>query len=263
MTQTNNRYQPRLTGAPNFRDMGGYATHDRRTVRHRRLFRSGGLSDLTSTDLEHLGTLGIELICDIRSQHEKELFPSKWPSASPAQTLHFDISADMRAANDSLRDILLTDPTERGAHAMMLHTYSVFPAAFAGNLHLLFDHLLENDGGVVIHCTAGKDRTGFLCAMLLSALGVPTEVIYEDFLLSAKYLDMQQLAISVTPIMAAMLREEPDPRIINAINGVVPEYLDSAFAALKTSFGSVDAYLEKAGGLTAEKRSRLQNRLLE
>jgi protein-tyrosine phosphatase len=253
----------RLTGAPNFRDLGGYAASDGRRVKLQRVYRSGALADLTDTDLEQILDLDIRLVCDLRSEHERRLFPSRWPAGHSTDTLQFDISADMRALNDTLRRTLLDDPSEKGAHAMMRHAYRLFPKAFAPRLHELFDYLLDDGLPLLLHCTAGKDRTGFVSAILLTALGVPRETVYSDSLLSAEYCDLEQLALSVTPLMAQLLGREPELRTINAINGVSPEYLDASFAAVVEDYGSVDAFLEHAGGLNAEKGQRLRDLLLE
>lgn len=253
----------RLEGAPNFRDLGGHPGHDGRRVKRRHLFRSEGLAHLTARDHDQIRKLGIRLVCDLRSEHERGLHPSIWPADQAADHLHFDISADMRAANPVFRQILLDDPSEAGARRMMLHTYQTLPGAFAGHLREIFDHLLAGRLPVVVHCTAGKDRTGFLSAMLLSALGVPETSIYEDFLMTMKFIDQDRMAEAVGPVMEKLLGKPVERGVLAAINGVTEEYLDTALETVRASHGSVDAYLEQVGGLDARKRARLAALLLE
>lgn len=266
VTTTNSPAQTtlRLEGAPNFRDLGGYATTDGRTVRRRRLFRSEGLSSLTANDLDTIRHLGIRLVCDVRAQNERDAHPSRWPDGQAVDVLHLDISNDLRAANETLRRILISDVSEKGAREVMFQTYRLMPRAFVGRLATLVDRILAEEGlPAVIHCTAGKDRTGFVSAMLLLALGVSMETVYCDYLLTAELCDLKRMAASSASAIAASLGRMPDPAVAHALSAVCREYLDTAFESLEAEFGSIDTYLQQAGGLTAEKCQRLQARLLE
>ena len=87
----------RLQGAPNFRDLGGYVNADGKRVKHRLLYRSEGLHQLTAEDHAVLHDLGLKLICDLRSDFEREKKPTVWPEHMLPETLIMDVNADIRA----------------------------------------------------------------------------------------------------------------------------------------------------------------------
>ncbi|MFI4940781.1 MAG: tyrosine-protein phosphatase, partial [Burkholderiales bacterium] len=212
---------PKLTGAPNFRELGGYATPDGRSIRPGRVFRSQGLHALTDSDLDALRALDIRLVCDLRSERERLLHPSRWPQGTSTQRLELDIGADVRANNRTLLDIMRTKPDAQGARSMMMASYSAFPQTFAKPLARIFSHMLSGDadGGlpVLVHCSAGKDRTGFVIAMMLSALGVPREVIFEDYMQTEKSIDRERLIQMTGKAIAALLNFEPDREVLDVI----------------------------------------------
>jgi protein-tyrosine phosphatase len=249
----------RLQGAPNFRDLGGLPTADGRQVRHGLLYRSQGLSALTGSDLALLDGLGLRLACDLRSHGERRLHPSRWGG----ERLEFDIVADVRGGGRSLTEVLREQPDERGAEQMMLAVYRALPRAFESVLPRLCRRLLAADGlPAVIHCTAGKDRTGFAAAMLLGMLGVTAEAIEADYLRSLQMIDRLSLETSTAQVMALFMGCEPEPAAMRAITTVRPEYLRAAFEAIETGYGSLQAYLGEACGLDDGCRAALRQRLL-
>lgn len=250
-------------GAPNFRDFGGVPTADGRSVVRGRLFRSGALERLTERDLARIDGYGISLICDVRSPQERREAPNPWRVARGIAEIHIDTSTELRHANVGMLQKLRPDPTPAHAVAIMRKVYRTMPQAFAGKLGELIDHLVAPGGtGVLIHCTAGKDRTGFLCALLLSALDVPPEAIYRDFLLSAALERNRHLREIALQNMTAVFGAPPHPELMDALIGVHPEYLDEALDAVRAEYGSVLGYLERAAGLDREKLAALRRALI-
>lgn len=252
----------RLEGASNFRDFGGGVTAGGRRVRRGLLYRSERLSQLSDTDLERLLPLGIALVCDLRGERERKRNPSRWPPGYQPDQLVLDLSADLRAGNEALRRLIEADPSPRGARQVMIETYRMLPGNAAAGLRELFKRLGDGTGPVLIHCTAGKDRTGFICASILHALGVAYEDILADYLLSAERIDLEALAPTTAELLHSMLGLHLDGEALAAVNGVAREYLDAAYAAASARFGSFDAYLE-AAGLDGATRERLHVRLLK
>ncbi len=255
-----------LRCAPNFRDIGGYETEDGRHVRRGRVFRSQVIAGPTEDDTSSLRALGIRYVCDLRGENEAARAPCAWPDGVKPETRNLNIGADVRAGTQMLIDIMVADPSASGIRKMMMTTYSMLPVAFAGKLGLFFDDLLS--GGrfpAVIHCTAGKDRTGFSIAMLLLALGVPRQTVRQDYLLTERFLDLTSMMKASAAYLHSVLgdRVTPDASMLRALCGVHGDYLDAALGVVERDYGSVDGYLADAAGLDADKRVVLKALLLE
>jgi protein-tyrosine phosphatase len=258
--------KPLLACAPNFRDIGGYQTEDGRRVGSGRVFRSQVVLNPSPDDFATLRRLGIRYVCDLRGAREAAMAPCHWPDSPPFETRKLDIGADVRAGAELLLDIMIADPTARGIRRMMLTTYSLLPRSFDGKLGLLLDDLLTGERApAVIHCTAGKDRTGFAVAVLLLALGVPMETVRHDYLLTGRYLDLERMMSASAQYLKSVVgdRIEPDDAMLRMLCGVHEDYLDAALGAVVRDHGSVLAYLEATAGFDAAKRDRLRDLLLE
>jgi protein-tyrosine phosphatase len=251
-----------LAGAPNFRDIGGHKTSDGMQVRYGVVFRSSELSRLSESDVAVLRGLGVRLVFDLRSDGERTHRPSRWPEGTATEHLAGALLTDIRAGHGKLRDILVEDPSRDGARRMMLESYRLMPARAAARLNQFLRRLAEGSTPAIIHCTAGKDRTGFLCACLLLALGVPKPTVYADYLLSAEHIDLDEMATTTYEVVAAQLRVDASREMVDVINSVAVEYLDSSFASVDQEFGSLSAYFEHCG-VDAELMRQLRERLLE
>ena len=169
-----------LSGATNFRDLGGYRGRDGRAVRWRRLFRSDHLAGLAPSDLQVLADIGLARAFDFRGVDERAAASYDLPGVAQ-HTLPIEptVVPNMRALMDAGQTL-----TARDAVALMQQTYRAFVHDNAHCFAELFEHVLDDDAPLVFHCTAGKDRTGFAAAMLLLAMDVPRPVVMEDFLLT-------------------------------------------------------------------------------
>lgn len=238
----------RLKGAGNFRDFGGYATADGRHVKHRRLFRSEALHQLTSEDYTQLNDLGIGLVCDLRSDLERSHKPTTWPAAPLPTTLMMDVNVDLRVESCELSDILRDDPSERGAMKMMLHAYRFIPAALSRHLATLFATFAKQGlAPLIVHCSAGKDRTGVLSALLLLLLDVPREQVLADYLKTDQHLNTAKLAADLARQLELVLGQAPAAAVVELIAGVRAIYLETAIESIESGYGSVEAYFAAAG----------------
>ena len=253
----------RLKGAPNFRDLGGYTTLDGHRVKRGLLFRSEGLNTLTSEDYAALHDIGIRLVCDLRSDLERSLKPTVWPEHMLPTTLIMDVNADIRSGDGGLYEMLRQDPTKRGALALIMHVYKWVPDALARHLANFFNAAAE-DGNLplVLHCTAGKDRTGVLSAVLLLALGVPRDTVLADYMKTNEYRDAVKLEKKVHELMEPILGAAPSRDIVEVMAGVHPTYLEASLEAVEATHGSLDVYLE-AAGVRRTVLDKLRSRLLE
>lgn len=254
-----------LEGAPNFRDLGGHDAAEGTRVRSNQLFRSDSLARLTDADLLKLKAARIGLIYDLRGQDERTRDPNRLPDPERTQTIFGSDAFELNAVNFFGWRERIKDPNfgPESANLWLLSAYTEMPRLFAGLLSSVIERLsTPNSPVMVIHCTAGKDRTGFLSAMLLLGLGVSRDDVFEDYLLSGRRKPPEVL-------LAAMLGDELHElpsKVLAALHtmaSVREEYLGAALGRIENDFGSVELYLESACGLTSLQRDRLYLRLLD
>ena len=210
-------------------------------------------------DTEYLTTCGVKLVCDLRGGHEIQATPNLFWQKLGVEILELNVNADLRGA--SRLDLMEDDPSEAAASAMMCHTYRALPRAAAGHLKQLFQRIAAGHLPLLVHCTAGKDRTGVVIALLLAALGTPRDAIYADYLESnAKPSPL--VVTSTRVIMDHLLKTPISEEALQALTGVRKEYLEESFAAIDEEFGSIDIYLHQATGLTPHLRRQLRDILL-
>jgi len=254
-----------LPAAPNFRDIGGLRGADGRVVRRRQVYRSGALDQLLDEDLARLASFGLGLCCDLRTAAERQHSPSRWPPGGAPRLLELEFASDIRALGPELMLALSQAPSADTALRLMLGLYRGMPAACAPLLARLLPELADAPDAlpVVIHCTAGKDRTGFVIAVLLSVLGVAEADVQADYLQSNRSAGELRRNAKVQLLLEQLLGMKPDPHAVQALTGALPDYLDAALGEVRRAHGSVERYLAEACGVDAEARERLRHRLLE
>jgi protein-tyrosine phosphatase len=236
-----------LEGAPNFRDLGGYATEDGHHVRWGLLFRSGDLSELSGADLERMRALGLRLVCDFRGADERAAAPDRLPTVDPPAVAELEIS-DPSFSAKGLRESIASGDASLDLRAVLIEANRLFATRFAPQYAAMFDRITRPENlPALLHCTAGKDRTGFASALVLRALGVPMETALEDFLLTNHYTAAKIERTLLVIRFASLLRADPE-RIRPAL-GVEPAYLEAAFGEIAAGWGSFDAYRRDALGL--------------
>lgn len=237
-----------LSGAVNFRDLGGYTSADGRRMRTGQVFRSDQLADLSDEDLERVSALGLRHICDLRAESERLHKPNR---SLPGTVVH-DIGF-MPLGGDSLMAGVRA-LTVAGVETLVADIYRDFVLAQTASYARLFELMLEPEAyPLLVHCTSGRDRTGFAAVLLLSALGVPRTTVAEDYALSDRY----------RRDLAFQLGSDVDPAVMAAITRAHPAYLAAVFEVIDQRWGSTDRYLREALGLSDEARERLKSRLLE
>jgi protein-tyrosine phosphatase len=236
-----------LEGASNFRDLGGYRTSDGRVVRWRQIFRSNHLGHLTAADTEIVRAVGLRSAFDFRGREERTAAACGLEEITvhplPIEpTVVAALRARLAAGSLSSSD----------ARQLMRESYRNYVRHNTHSFRALFAHLLQDHAPLVIHCTAGKDRTGFACALVLHALGVPDEVIAEDYLLTNRFYRRD-------PASGIDLPED----VREAIGSVETSYLAAAFEAIHTDFGGLEGYLKDGLGLGESERAMLKVRYLQ
>jgi protein-tyrosine phosphatase len=246
---------PDLEGSLNFRDMGGYPAADGRTVKWRTLFRSGTTHAMTERDLAQLHHL--RFAYDLRSTRERRAQPTRLtqvPGLSYRCRDHEHIGGDIQRLFESPH-VMPED-----AHALMVSLYRELPFEFADAFRTLFGMLAEGDLPLVFNCAAGKDRTGVAAALVLASLGVPRQIILEDYLLTEQFFDRScELLLNehYREIFSKVQRAVWEP-----LMRVHPDYLQAMFERLDHMHGSVEGYLRDRLGLDRDAIENLRNRLL-
>ncbi|MEV6661367.1 tyrosine-protein phosphatase [Nocardia fluminea] len=243
-----------LAHAPNARDIGGYPVQGGGRVAFGQVLRADSLAKLDEAEQQKLVTLGVTQVVDFRSPAETSRDPDRLPASinrierpvfNPADDFYLFMArliqggpaAQQAALGDGkgvqyMRDYYRWLVTDASARAQ-------FGATLAG--------IATATGPLLYHCTAGKDRTGWMTAILLSALRVPKGLIVQDFLDSNDH-----LAASNTALLDALVQQGlvTDRALWTPILGVQEDFLAAAFDQVKQSYGSMDAYLTDGLGVS-------------
>lgn len=249
-------------GIDNFRDFGGYAAGGGGRLKTGRLFRSGHHGRATDADLARLADLGLTLIVDLRRANERAREQARrWPGFA-AQVIENDLGQE--TLDEWGEFILGSDLTPASFRGYMLDYYdkAPFQRRHVDLYTRYFRALADAEGPVLVHCSAGKDRTGILCALTHHVAGVAHDDIVADYLLTN---DMDRLAARLPMIRQVILENSgktaSDAALMTAMR-VEAEYLDIGFAAMAAAHGSIDGYLDQVLGLDPALRGRIRERLI-
>ncbi len=249
-----------LEGASNFRDFGICTTSDGRRVRRGRLFRSNKLSVLTEADRERLDAAGIRTIFDLRLGDERERDPTAW--SHPELVIETYPPRGKRRLVDMALEY---PPTEAGALRLMHDFYARMPHSMTHMFSAIIRRLAAGGAPCVIHCSAGKDRTGVACAMVLAALGVGHEAIVADYVLTRqareREADMAKATVATGALSELRARYPAEARAV--MSDAAPSYIEAALASAEERYGSLEAYLAEGLELEPEVIEALRAELLE
>ena len=230
----------------NFRDIGGYPAADGMRVRRGRYYRSGGLQNMTPADIERATSLGLSTVIDLR-------FPSEVEVGGGIGAL-FDgpITRHALPVLPDGRSPALDEQYGQGISGGRYFGYlETGRPALASALELIAD---PANHAVVVHCVAGKDRTGVLSALVLEILGVDDDVIEQDYALTNVDRDRWMAWLAST----GRLREDVSPEIY----GVPPEAIGVFLARLRDEYGSAAEFASSIG-VTEATQQALRSALLE
>jgi protein-tyrosine phosphatase len=245
----------------NFRDFGGYATACGRGLAAGRLYRSGHHSLATEADLARLRELGIGAIVDLRNPSERAREPGRRWEGFDAEVIENDL---MPGIGDWVETMKASPMTAEWWYQNTLDHYRVnpFEPRHVDLFRRMFLTIAQGRGAVVVHCAAGKDRTGLACALVHHVAGVHHDDMVADFLLTNDESRIERkIAQSRAFVEGATGRPCSDEALRVAVS-VFPEFLDAALDAIRAECGSVDGYLDQVVGLDAGLRARIHDRVL-
>jgi protein-tyrosine phosphatase len=241
-----------MDSVQNFRDMGGYFSDRGRSTRWGKAYRSGEIGRLSERDRLRMNKLGIKTIIDLRTEDEVKASPVVY---SGARVVHIPVAVDME---DIVKRIMEGRVRKGDGSLFMQDMYLRFIApdkaqAFAQALQLFAD---ENNYPVLFHCSLGKDRSGFLAALLLAALDVPEETIFNDYVATNDFIDLKRYAAQVQSM------DTDAQEAMTVILSANETFLELALRKIKKEYGSVTQYLGEELQLTDKQREKLKDILL-
>lgn len=253
-----------LRGIHNFRDYGGYIARGGR-VRSGVLWRSGQHGEATPDDLDVVGRLGLGTVIDLRGDSERAANPCLrhesfagevlfYPGETASErglAVHEEAARSVRTAEDARRAMVL------------LYEQLAFREVLVGTFRLYLQSLSTRDAPSLLHCFAGKDRTGVAAAIVHSLLGVHHDDIVEDYLLTNTAGDAEARVAAGARHVRSGFGRSMDDAAVRVLMGVEAEFLDRAFKAMADRHGSVESYAREVLGVTPQLQAGLEARLVE
>ena len=248
-------------GIHNLRDYGGYLGADGARVKTGLLFRSGQHMEASEGDLQTIQDLDIRTIVDLRGLSERTSFPCRRHDAFGAEVIAFEGETTSSPPHEGGWD--KTDMTAEKARQRMISVYTRMPVnpAMIEMFSRYFEALDKRDGGSLVHCFAGKDRTGIAASLLLHVLGAHKDDVVGEFLRTNDAPTQHVLERQSLPRMEAHYGFI-EPEAIRNLMGVRAEYIETYWSEVTRDHGSVDSYLANSLGVDETRKARLRDRFL-
>jgi len=252
-----------IPGITNLRDVGGQSTVDGRKVRAGQLYRSGQL-DHADEHVPLLVGLDLAVVYDLRTVGEATNLPDRLPPG--VELVHLDVLAGAESSLAAHLEDLFTDPVKAEellrsgditAHYLSTYRGLVTLASARASYNTLYSDLAARADVALFHCTAGKDRTGWAAAALLTMLGVPYDDVLADYLRSS-----EPVVESFRPIIDQFAAAGGDPELLEPVFRVDQSYLDAALDEVQLTFGSIEGYFTEGLGLDDDVLGTLRARYL-
>ena len=250
-----------LSGVHNFRDYGGYAVAGGGRIKQGLLYRSGQHVDASDDDLEAMDALDIRHVIDFRGESERSNAPCRRSDGFDAEVHFYDgETANLAPHLEAVTQAM----DEQIAHASMERIYHNLPnrEPVLWVMKRYFTVLAQGEGASLVHCLAGKDRTGMAVALLHHALGVHPDDAMEDFLLTNTAGNIDARVAAGADAVRARWGDISDDTI-RVLMGVDARYLHAMRKAVEEAHGSLDAFLTVVLEVDDAKRNALRLHLIE
>lgn len=253
----------KFDGVLNFRDFGGYVTEGGGKIKANKLFRSAHLHNTNDADKIRLADLDIGLIVDLRHAPERERQPTNWPDGQQPRMLTYPDPKDGESGKVAPHEAFMKHDLQKpeDARNYMLGSYGQRPhdAGFKKIFADTLRHMAQTGEPILVHCAAGKDRTGTLCAVIKGALGVDEKTLYQDFMLTMTAVDIDSFLVPAAQMFTKRYGRPIEPEAIRPMFGVEEAYLQSSLAAIE----DMQSYISDALGITDKEKAALKAAYLE
>jgi protein tyrosine/serine phosphatase len=249
-------------GIENFRDFGGYATTSGRRLTSGRLFRSANHAYATDEDLAKLRDLGVAVIVDLRRRREREREPSRRWEGFAGQVIENDIDGTYADWAEALTSGETIDANWFFQDSLGYYERAPHEPRHVDLFTRYFQTLADTDGALVVHCAAGKDRTGMICALTHHIAGVHRDDTMADYLATNDESRMARKIAFLGPWITEHTGQVLDEPALRQAVSVNEAFLAKAISVMETQHGSIDAYLEQVLGVDAALRARIEARIL-
>lgn len=248
-------------GIHNFRDYGGWPTREGSRVKTGLLWRSGQHIGASPADLAAVKALNIKTVVDLRGSSERERNPCPRPEGFEGEVFFYDGET---SSSPPHMDVDENTTTEQFARQRMLGVYTRMPRnqAMIAMFSRYFFLLAERDGASLVHCFAGKDRTGIAAMLMLHLLGVSRADQMTEFLRTNEAPTLQVLASQSVPGIEARLGRKLDDRATRALLEVHEDYLLTFWEEVEKDHGTLDTFIERALGVDEVLKDRLRARFV-
>lgn len=249
-------------GIENFRDFGGYSTASGQKLKAGRLFRSASHAYATDADLAKLRDLGVAVIVDLRRRREREREPSRRWDGFAGQVIENDIDGTYADWADALTSGETIDANWFYRDSLTYYERAPHEPRHVDLFRRYFQTLADADGALVVHCAAGKDRTGMLCALTHHIAGVHRDDTLADYLATNDESRMARKIGFLGPWIADLTGQVLDEAALRQAVSVNAAFLAKAFEVMEGQHGSVDAYLAEVLGVDPALRARIEQKIV-
>lgn len=243
----------------NVRELGGIITQDQRVVQAGRFYRSGHLGKLKKKDFKVLQDYGISQVIDLRTDREIKKHPDRLPTTVSYYNLQaFEDSEDM--FSKAKKEVLKGRVTVEESNKAVEEFYGIYVLDNPEKIREIVVRILDNEEATLFHCSAGKDRTGMIGAIVLSILNVDRQTIMEEYLLSNNGRVDDVASRMKLAKFGKFMFPKIDYEVIENFSWIKPNYLTAMFTAIEAKYGTMDAYITQGLSITKEQRQQYINK---
>ena len=244
----------------NFRDFGGYKTQNGTSLKKGLLYRSGDLSKATDADLERIASLGIKTVCDLRSEGERKQEPDRIPVTAPLTFFNIPMRPIVEYHGRSLRrlfSLMFGSERRMDYEAESYQAYREYATGYLPQLKTLFQRISNPENlPLLIHCSAGKDRTGVVASLIQLVLGVPLETAIDDYLKTNGNLDAYTKDV-FNRLSKLGYFGVPWKKLYGPLFAARVDFINAALEQVKEEFGAIDEWLRRGLGFSETEKLAL------